>query len=152
MFRPIAFALVLVLAFAGCSKPGVGSDDEGKNDLPGDAVDPAKGQTTESGLTWYVIKPGDGPKPAATDTVRVHYTGWKITGEKFDSSVDRGEPAEFPLNRVIKGWTEGLQLMPVGSKYKLVIPAKMAYGENPGGGRPGGVLVFDVELLAIVGK
>ncbi len=119
-------------------------------ELPGDKVDPKSGQTTASGLTWYVIKAGAGKKPAATDTVRVHYSGWKTTGEKFDSSLDRGQPAEFPLNGVIKGWTEGLQLMPVGAKYKLVIPAALAYGENPRGGRPGGVLVFDVELLAIV--
>ena len=118
--------------------------------LPGDPVDQSARQETASGLAYYVITPGEGARPGPTTTVRVHYSGWQLDGVKFDSSVDRGSPAEFPLDRVIKGWTEGLQLMPVGSKYKLVIPADMAYGEDPGGGRPGGTLVFDVELLAII--
>ena len=117
--------------------------------LPGDPVDAGKGQETASGLRYHVIQEGDGPCPTADNTVRVHYSGWTLDGNKFDSSHDRGQPIEFPLRGVIKGWTEGVQLMPVGSKFKFVIPADLAYGENPGGGRPGGVLVFDVELLDI---
>ena len=79
----------------------------------------------------------------------VHYSGWTTDGKLFDSSVKRGSPASFPLNRVIKGWTEGLQLMEVGEKRRFWIPADLAYGNSPGGGRPGGLLVFDVELLSI---
>jgi len=86
-------------------------------------------------------------KPKASNTVKVHYSGWTTNGQMFDSSVVRGEPIEFPLGGVIAGWTEGLQLMVVGEKRRFWIPANLAYGENPGGGRPGGMLVFDVELL-----
>ncbi|XQW84785.1 FKBP-type peptidyl-prolyl cis-trans isomerase [Thalassotalea piscium] len=108
-------------------------------------------QVTESGIQYQVITEGTGEKPVATDTVKVHYTGTLINGDKFDSSVDRGEPAVFPLNRVIAGWTEGLQLMSVGSKYKFTIPSDLAYGPN---GRPpqipgNAVLQFEVELLEI---
>jgi len=95
----------------------------------------AKGvKTTASGLQYLVITEGKGPKPATTDRVKVHYTGTLLDGTKFDSSVDRGEPAEFALNQVIPGWTEGLQLMPVGSKYTLWIPSDLAYGDR---GTPG---------------
>lgn len=107
-------------------------------------------KTTASGLQYEVIKEGTGAKPKATDTVKVHYTGTLTNGTKFDSSVDRGEPIEFPLNGVIPGWTEGVQLMSVGSKYKLFIPPELGYG--PGGQGPippNSVLVFDVELLDI---
>lgn len=109
-------------------------------------------KVTASGLQYEVIKAGTGPKPKATNTVRVHYTGTLIDGTKFDSSVDRGTPAEFPLNGVIKGWTEGVALMPVGSKYKFTIPSDLAYGANGAGAQigPDAVLVFDVELLKIV--
>ena len=109
-------------------------------------------KTTESGLQYQVIEEGDGPKPAATDTVKVHYTGTLLDGTKFDSSVDRGQPAQFALNAVIPGWTEALQLMPVGSKYKLWIPSDLGYGDRgtPGPIGPNQVLVFDVELLEIV--
>ena len=107
-------------------------------------------KTTASGLQYSVEKEGTGPKPKATDTVKVHYLGTKIDGTKFDSSYDRGQPATFPLNGVIKGWTEGLQLMSVGSKYKLYVPADLAYGENgPGQIGPNATLIFDVELLGI---
>ena len=107
--------------------------------------------TTPSGLQYEVIKAGTGPKPKDTDTVQVHYTGTLLDGTKFDSSVDRGEPATFPLKGVIPGWTEGLQLMPVGSKYKFYIPSNLAYGENgPGPIGPNAVLTFEVELLKIV--
>lgn len=107
-------------------------------------------KTTASGLQYLVEKEGTGPKPKATDTVKVNYLGTKIDGEKFDSSYDRGQPATFPLNGVIKGWSEGLQLMPVGSKYKLFVPSDLAYGENaPGQIGPNATLVFEVELLDI---
>ena len=107
-------------------------------------------KTTASGLQYTVEKEGSGPKPKATDTVKVHYLGTKIDGTKFDSSYDRGQPATFPLNGVIKGWTEGLQLMSVGSKYKLYVPSELAYGENgPGQIGPNATLIFDVELLGI---
>lgn len=104
---------------------------------------------TDSGLQYEVITAADGAKPTADDTVSVHYTGTFIDGTVFDSSVERGEPASFPLANVIAGWTEGLQLMNVGSKYRFVIPADLAYGDG-GGGRPAGTLIFDVELLEIL--
>lgn len=107
---------------------------------------------TESGIQYVVINAAEGEKPAATDTVKVHYTGTLLNGEKFDSSYDRNEPAVFPLNRVIKGWTEGVQLMSVGSKFKFTIPSDLAYGPNgnPRGGIPGNsVLEFEIELLEI---
>ena len=108
--------------------------------------------TTESGLQYEVIKTGDGPKPLPTDKVKTHYHGTLINGTIFDSSVDRGEPVEFPVNQVIKGWTEALQLMPVGSKWKLFIPYQLAYGERAAGPQiPAySALVFEVELLEIV--
>lgn len=107
--------------------------------------------TTASGLQYKVIEEGEGAKPTAADTVTVHYTGTLIDGTKFDSSVDRGEPATFPLNGVIKGWTEGVQLMSVGSKYRFTIPSELAYGDRGAGQLigPGAVLVFDVELISI---
>lgn len=107
-------------------------------------------QVTESGLQYEVLTQGEGPTPAATDRVRVHYRGTLLNGEEFDSSYSRGEPATFMLNQVIPGWTEGLQLMPVGSKYKLYIPSDLAYGPN-GNPRigPNSTLIFEVELLGI---
>ncbi len=108
--------------------------------------------TTESGLQYQIVKTGEGPKPAATDKVKTHYHGTLTNGTVFDSSVDRGEPVEFPVNGVIKGWTEALQLMPVGSKWKLFIPYQLAYGERAAGPQiPAySALVFEVELLEIV--
>jgi FKBP-type peptidyl-prolyl cis-trans isomerase len=105
---------------------------------------------TASGLEYKVIKAGEGAKPVAADTVTVHYTGYLTDGTKFDSSVDRGQPASFPLGGVIKGWTEGLQLMKTGAKYRFKIPGDLAYG--PSGSRgipPNATLVFDVELISI---
>ncbi len=107
--------------------------------------------STPTGLYYEVIAPGSEQKPKPEDTVKVHYTGKLVNGTKFDSSVDRGEPAEFPLNGVIPGWTEGLQLVGVGGKLKLYIPSKLGYGEQGAGGSipPNATLVFDVELLEI---
>lgn len=107
-------------------------------------------KSTDSGLQYEVLESGSGEKPAATDTVKVHYTGELLSGEVFDSSRERGEPVTFGLNQVIPGWTEGLQLMSEGARYKLYIPADLAYG--PGGNRaigPNETLVFDVELLEV---
>ncbi len=106
---------------------------------------------TPSGLQYKVLVPAEGKKPTAQDTVKVHYTGTLVDGTKFDSSVDRGEPIEFPLNQVIKGWTEGVQLMSVGSKYKFFIPYNLGYGEQGAGGMipPYATLIFEVELLGI---
>ncbi|MEZ8141343.1 FKBP-type peptidyl-prolyl cis-trans isomerase FkpA [Enterovibrio norvegicus FF-33] len=109
--------------------------------------------TTDSGLMYMVEKMGDGEKPAAEDTVVVHYKGTLTDGTQFDSSYDRNQPATFPLNRVIPGWTEGVQLMPVGSKFKFVIPSELAYGSQDTPAIPANsTLVFDVELLEIKGK
>jgi FKBP-type peptidyl-prolyl cis-trans isomerase len=111
---------------------------------------PADAKKTDSGLAYKVLTPGKGKqKPTPADSVEVHYTGWTTDGRMFDSSVKRGQPARFPVGGVIKGWTEGLQLMTVGEKARFWIPADLAYGESPGGGRPAGMLAFDVELLAI---
>lgn len=111
-------------------------------------------KTTASGLQFEVVKQGDGPKPKAEDTVSVHYQGTLIDGKVFDSSIQRGEPATFPVGGVIPGWVEALQLMSVGSKYKLFIPAKLAYGERGAGPDigPNATLVFEVELLKIEPK
>lgn len=104
-----------------------------------------------SGLQYEVLKAGDGPKPASSDKVTVHYHGTLLDGTVFDSSVDRGQPASFGVSQVIKGWIEGLQLMPQGAKWRLFIPYHLAYGERGAGGKigPYSTLIFDVELLEI---
>lgn len=109
-------------------------------------------KVTASGLQYLVIREGDGPKPAMNSKVRVHYEGRLLDGTVFDSSIARGEPLEFMLTQVIAGWTEGLQLMNVGSKYRLYIPARLGYSERGAGQAipPCAALIFDVELLAIV--
>ena len=108
--------------------------------------------TTVSGLQYEVITPGTGPKPKATDTVKVHYQGTLLDGTEFDSSYKRNEPVSFPLGKVIPGWTEGLQLMPTGAKYRFFIPADLAYGKRGAPPKIGGdaTLKFEVELLEIV--
>ncbi len=143
--RPaVGLALALTLSHSLHAEPTM-------PETPADvAAAPAAATTTASGLASTVLKKGSGSKkPAATDTVTVHYSGWTTDGKLFDSSVKRGEPSSFPLNGVIKGWTEGLQLMVEGEKRRFWIPGKLAYGDAAVGGRPAGTLVFDVELLSI---
>lgn len=124
----------------------------GKDFLAKNASEPGV-KTTASGLQYLVLTEGkddDAPKPSATDTVSVHYHGTLIDGTVFDSSVERGEPISFPLDGVIPGWTEGVQLMNVGDKYRFFIPSELAYGENGAGQiAPNSTLIFDVELLGI---
>jgi FKBP-type peptidyl-prolyl cis-trans isomerase len=125
-------------------------DDAGKKFLE-DNAKKADVKTTSSGLQYKVLTEGSGKKPKATETVTVHYRGTLIDGTEFDSSYKRGEPISFGLNRVIAGWTEGLQLMPTGSKYEFYIPYNLAYGERGAGGviPPYAMLIFEVELLAV---
>ncbi|MCZ4242631.1 FKBP-type peptidyl-prolyl cis-trans isomerase [Pedobacter punctiformis] len=131
----------------------VGNITEGKNFLEQNKKR-AGVQTTASGLQYEVLTQGNGIKPKATDSVLVHYKGTLLSGKQFDNSYDRGEPITFTLNQVIKGWTEGLQLMSAGSKYKLFIPYNLAYGEHGYGQDipPYSTLIFDVELLKVNGK
>lgn len=132
---------------------------EGKQFLAENAMSKSV-YTTESGLQYRIREKGTGPKPSlnagttkGADVVKVHYTGKLLNGKVFDSSIERGTPLEFPIDRVIAGWTEALQLMPVGSKWTLYIPYNLAYGEQPAGEIPGGsTLIFEVELLEIVKK
>ena len=125
---------------------------QGKTIPPPDDVKaaPADAKKTSSGLAYKVLTPGKGKAhPTSTSEVTVHYTGWTTDGKMFDSSVTRGEPSTFPLNQVIKGWTEGVQLMVVGEKTRFWIPAELAYGKSPQPGQPAGMLVFDIQLLGI---
>lgn len=142
----------------GCNQPAQTSNDSNAGTPPpGPTATPASApsgemKTTASGLKYQVVKQGTGTvSPKATDTVRVHYHGTLLNGTVFDSSVQRGEPISFPLNQVIAGWTEGLQLMKVGDKFKFEIPANLAYGENSPTPAipPNSTLVFEVELLGI---
>jgi len=138
---------LLVVAALSCIAAAKANDIPPPSDVgavPADAI------KTASGLATRVLQAGSGKqRPMADDTVEVHYTGWTIDGKMFDSSVARGAPVRFLVRGVIKGWTEALQLMVVGEKRRLWIPATLAYGDAPANGRPAGMLVFDVELLAI---
>lgn len=161
--KKILAAALFSLAITACqdSDPGqdtptpantpISTESTTMTETPKDvAAPPADAEKSASGLASRLLEKGTGDsKPKATDTVTVHYSGWTTDGKLFDSSVKRGQPASFPLNGVIAGWTEGLQLMVTGEKRRFWIPAKMAYGENPPAGYPAGTLVFDVELLKI---
>jgi len=138
-----------VMKELGATKMVGGAAPKAAPEAPADVASPASdGETTPSGVITKVMKKGEGKKkPGPTSIVTVHYTGWTIDGKAFDSSVARGEPAQFPLNRVIKGWTEGLQLMVEGEERRMWIPVELAY--NGQKGKPEGMLVFDVELLSI---
>ena len=142
-FRSLLMPLVLALPLAAAADP-----------LKTAAAE-SGAVVTDSGLVYRSLKDGSGPSPAASDTVKVHYRGSFPDGKEFDSSFKRNQPAEFPLNRVIKCWTEGVQKMKVGGKAKLTCPSAIAYGERgtPGGPiPPNAVLQFEVELLGIAGK
>ena len=155
----IALVAVLVWAgtrfAAGTAHPSAAADSgsAGRAYLSANKGKPGV-HTTASGLQYEILTAGTGPHPAASDTVAVHYEGKLLDGTVFDSSIARGQPAVFPLNRVIPGWTEGVQLMPVGSKYRFTIPSDLAYGPSGAGGviPPNAVLVFDIELLGIEGR
>lgn len=136
---------------ATTASTGADAPDKPKIPAPADvAAAPADAQKTASGLVTKVLTAGTGTeRPGPRDRVKVHYTGWTSDGQSFDSSVARGEPAEFAVGGVIKGWTEALQLMVKGEKRRLWIPAELAYGDKPRGGAPSGQLTFDVELLEI---
>jgi peptidylprolyl isomerase len=142
--------LMAMAAAAGGNQPQPPSQSK-TIPAPADVKAPPPDATkTASGLASKVIKPGTGKvHPGPTSSVTVHYTGWTTDGTMFDSSVVRNEPATFPLNRVIAGWTEGVQLMVVGETRRLWIPGALAYDNSPRPGAPKGMLVFDVELLAI---
>lgn len=137
----------------GRAEKGKTAIEKGKKFLEENAKQPGV-VTLPSGLQYQILKEGNGPKPSLTDHVTTHYHGTLIDGTVFDSSVDRGQPASFAVNQVIPGWTEALQLMPVGSKWKLFIPSNLAYGERGAGGSigPNETLIFEVELLSIEGK
>jgi len=147
-----AFAQQLQARQAGMAgKAAASNKAEGERYLAANRTRPGV-TTLPSGLQFKVLKQGTGPRPKATDTVTVHYEGKLIDGTIFDSSLKRGQPASFPVNRVIAGWTEALQLMPVGSTWQLYIPSNLAYGEKaPPGGLigPNAVLTFEVQLLKI---
>jgi peptidylprolyl isomerase len=151
----LALAVAATLSACGGSTPETSAPPPAAKPAgipppPDVAAPPPNATTTASGIAWVIIKPGTGTiHPTATSTVRVHYTGWKTDGEMFDSSVLRGEPAEFSLNRVIPGWTEGLQLMVFGEKRRFWIPGALAYDTDPDPTKPKGMLVFDIELIDI---
>lgn len=164
-----AEALALVGSLAGSRAHAFVPPQQGKGRIPEDpmvtvpsssgpipapstvAAAPPDAEVTATGLRSKLLRAGSGARPSASDTVIVHYTGWTTDGKMFDSSVLRKAPATFPLNALIKGFAEGLQLMRVGEQRRLWIPGPLAYGDVAKPGRPTGILVFDVELIAIKG-
>ncbi|KAB7646535.1 FKBP-type peptidyl-prolyl cis-trans isomerase [Polymorphobacter fuscus] len=148
----VLLAIVVGLVWAGTQSQVAAVRTEDMKYLADNGKKPGV-MTTPSGLQYQVIRQGTGPKPAATDTVLVHYEGRLVDAAHtvFDSSYQRGQPAAFPLDKVIPGWTEGVQLMPAGSKFRFVVPPALGYGAAGAGGviPPGAVLEFDVELLAV---
>jgi FKBP-type peptidyl-prolyl cis-trans isomerase FkpA len=155
MFKTVVIA-VLTSASLAIAAPDAGTEkSKPKAEKAGDAKEvktgDAKEVKTASGLGYTELKPGKGPSPTATDKVKVNYRGTLTDGTEFDSSYKRGQPAEFPLNRVIPCWTEGVQKMKVGGKAKLTCPASIAYGDRGAGGviPPGATLIFEIELLSI---
>ena len=162
MIRHVCLTLAAALVFVGCkekTETGTGATAPAATNAPAApapaspaAAQPGEMKTTATGLKYQVLKQGTGTvSPKATDTVNVHYHGTLLNGTVFDSSVERGQPISFPLNRVIPGWTEGLQLMKVGDKFKFEIPPNLAYGPNSPSPKipPNSTLVFEVELLGI---
>jgi FKBP-type peptidyl-prolyl cis-trans isomerase len=152
--RLVLLSILVVSGTFACASPESRPLTPSEQDAlaaPADvAAPPADATKTPSGLAYRVLRPGTGTQhPTASDTVRVNYTGWTPDGQMFDSSIPNGAPISFPLDRVIRGWTEGVQLMVVGEKTRFWIPGALAYGDVPREGVPTGPLVFDVELLAI---
>ena len=151
-YRVIAILTALLIGFTMFSMANATSPDENKAAGEAFLAENTKKEgitTTASGLQYEVLTQGEGPSPTATTSVTVHYKGTTLDGKEFDSSYSRNAPATFPLNRVIAGWTEGLQLMNVGAKYRFFIPSNLAYGERGAGGDigPNAALIFEVELL-----
>jgi FKBP-type peptidyl-prolyl cis-trans isomerase FkpA len=151
----IAFIAIVIMVgalFLSQNKRPVNTLEAGANFMATQAADPNVHMTPD-GLGYRIVKQGTGPRPTESDTVTVNYTGTLIDGTKFDSSYDRGQPATFPLNGVIPGWTEGLQYMPVGSEYIFYIPPALGYGSQSQATIPANsTLVFDVTLISIQGK
>ncbi|MCF6253014.1 MAG: FKBP-type peptidyl-prolyl cis-trans isomerase [Methylococcaceae bacterium] len=150
--RVVVSLTVLLIGFTMFSMANATSSEENKAAGKAFLAENAKKEniiTTASGLQYEILTKGEGPSPSATTSVTVHYRGTTLDGKEFDSSYSRNAPATFPLNRVIAGWTEGLQLMNVGAKYRFYIPSELAYGARGAGGSigPNETLIFDVELL-----
>ncbi len=156
-------ALILGLALAGCDAPNEQEETdtvetEAANDgpvavsAPEDVAGPPEdAERSESGLAWKVLQAGDGATPSEADQVRVHYTGWTTDGERFDSSVERGQPAEFPAGALIEGWVETLTMMQAGEVRRVWIPGELAYDDMDRPDAPQGMLVFELKLIEVLG-